>query len=425
MDQITRIRIKNARAIEAIEVDLSRPLTVLIGENGAGKSTIIECLELLRKAADPSFIQQFYHQHRGLSALLRKGTDTLEIGLVIQDDERVRPSIDYAFALTTRNNRTEVGYELLLVGPEDGHDEPLVAITRNENKGRMFDQRQKTLVDIPGAALLSEQLVITSFGNLPPQMAIERLLAVLRGIEVHLPFDTTAAWAARAYQFSRSMRSPSNFVPASRLELLGVNLASAWQALLNRESAHRNRSMDLVRLGIGERVDSVIISPDAGGGSVSLAVRFVDLREPVLASELSDGQLAWLAFVAMVRTNESRTLLAIDEPELHLHPHLLGGVIAMLQELNVPVLVATHSDRVLELLENPADAVRVCEFNEQGSIEVARLNAVELPRWLEHFGDFGRLRDAGYLRNVLLERSTSSASASIANDDEMHDEAGR
>ena len=42
------------RAIRYAEVEIS-PVTVLIGENGTGKSTIIECLEILRKAAEPSF----------------------------------------------------------------------------------------------------------------------------------------------------------------------------------------------------------------------------------------------------------------------------------------------------------------------------------------------------------------------------------
>ena len=37
--------------IESIDLEISRPLTVLIGENGSGKSTVVECLELLRKAA--------------------------------------------------------------------------------------------------------------------------------------------------------------------------------------------------------------------------------------------------------------------------------------------------------------------------------------------------------------------------------------
>ena len=71
MDRITRIYIKNVRAIKYVDLELS-PFTVLIGDNGAGKSTIIECLEVLRKAAGASFFEQLYSIHGGLEGLLRE-----------------------------------------------------------------------------------------------------------------------------------------------------------------------------------------------------------------------------------------------------------------------------------------------------------------------------------------------------------------
>ncbi|MEZ4267043.1 MAG: AAA family ATPase [Myxococcota bacterium] len=39
MDRVTRIRIENVRAIVSADIEVSCPFTVLIGENGAGKST--------------------------------------------------------------------------------------------------------------------------------------------------------------------------------------------------------------------------------------------------------------------------------------------------------------------------------------------------------------------------------------------------
>jgi predicted ATPase len=143
--------------------------------------------------------------------------------------------------------------------------------------------------------------------------------------------------------------------------------------------------------------------PDAGGGYVGLALKRADLAEPIPASNLSDGQLAWLAFVALARLNPGRSLLAVDEPEQHLHPSLLGRVVTMLASLpgGAPVVLSTHSDRVLELLDDPADAVRVCSL--VGSrADVSRIDAGELPRWLQQFGDLGQLRAAGYLSRVLV-----------------------
>ena len=403
MDRITQVRIKNVRSIEHIELDLTWPLTVLIGENGSGKSTIIECLELLRKAADPSFIQQFYHLHRGMPGLLRKGASAIELAVVVKDDTGKLPDMDYSVVLSKQLAGVVVQRELLLVGPMNHAEKPLTALRRTADQGEMFDQSARRLVPIPQGAMKHDQLVIASFGNLPPQEAIERLLRVLSGVEVHLPFDTLAAWAVQSVQRPPTLRGTGMLVPAERLTLLGHNLASAWSRLKNIDDAHWRHTMGLVRLGLGESVDSINTVADAGGGYVGLVLKRTDLPEPIPASNLSDGQLAWLAFVALAQLHAERSLLAVDEPELHLHPSLLGRVVTMLANLPgaAPVVLSTHSDRVLELLDDPAGAVRVCSLI-GGRTEVSRIDAGELPRWLKEFGDLGQLRAQGYLSRVLV-----------------------
>ncbi|MCA9712999.1 MAG: AAA family ATPase, partial [Myxococcales bacterium] len=138
----------------------------------------------------------------------------------------------------------------------------------------------------------------------------------------------------------------------------------------------------------------MVVKPDPGGGNVYLAVSVAGLPTPIMAGNLSDGQLAWLAFVAMTRLNPGRSILAIDEPELHLHPHLLGGVAALLQQVAAPVLLATHADRLLEQLDDPARSVRVCTLDDRGRAGLSTLDPVELSRWLAQFGDLGQLRSA-------------------------------
>mgnify|MGYP003592898466 CR=1 FL=1 len=53
----------------------------------------------------------------------------------------------------------------------------------------------------------------------------------------------------------------------------------------------------------------------------------------------------------------------MDEPELHLHPGLLTRVVQFLAASaeSHPVLLATHSDHLLDALTEPARSVRVCE----------------------------------------------------------------
>lgn len=105
----------------------------------------------------------------------------------------------------------------------------------------------------------------------------------------------------------------------------------------------------------------------------------------------------------MAHLNTNRSLLIVDEPELHMHPSLLGRVVALLSTLpgGASVILSTHSDRVLEMLDQPADAVRVCALEGSRAV-VSQIDASELPRWLERFGDLGQIRASGYLPRLLM-----------------------
>ena len=66
--RVTRIDIEGFRVVDKLSLEL-RPLNVLIGENGSGKSTVLEAFELIRKAATMSgdqFISDLHNLHGGV-----------------------------------------------------------------------------------------------------------------------------------------------------------------------------------------------------------------------------------------------------------------------------------------------------------------------------------------------------------------------
>lgn len=393
MDRITQITIKNVRAIESLTLDLSRSVTVLIGENGSCKSTVIECCELLRKASEPNFLQEFYSTHRAMPGLLRKGATSLEMAVLVQDDTDQLPTLQYQFALASSNGYARVDTERLTVQPLREPSGVHKAFLRRESGCEVWDVETERLLAIPAAEVRPDQLLLSSLGRYSPQPSLNRMLTALNGIEVHLPFETIASWAARTYQRPEGVRAAATHLPASRLGLLGGNLPNAWSELKNRDQAHWDFTMELVRLGLGDRVDNVVVTPDPGGGNVYLGLRFEDLPEPVMAGNLSDGQLAWLGWVAMTRLNAGRSLLAVDEPELHLHPALLGRVISLLSNLDggAPVILTTHSDRVIEMLDDPVDAVRVCSLEGNRAV-VSRIDSENNLRRRQQFEHLGQTR---------------------------------
>jgi len=92
----------------------------------------------------------------------------------------------------------------------------------------------------------------------------------------------------------------------------------------------------------------------------------------------------------------------MDEPELHLHPALLARVVGLLEEAaeHAPVVLATHSDRLLDALTDPVASVVLCELDEQRAVRLRRPNAERLADWLEEYRGFGSIRAEGYEAHV-------------------------
>jgi predicted ATPase len=136
--------------------------------------------------------------------------------------------------------------------------------------------------------------------------------------------------------------------------------------------------------------------------------------KPLPLESLSEGQVAYLSFIALAELNRGRSLLAFDEPENHLHPALLSRVVWMFEEIaeDCPVIVATQSDRLLDGLDKPEQSVVLCELDSQRATRLRRPNTERLAEWLINYRGLGTLRAEGYEQHVFDdERPLSEAKA--------------
>jgi predicted ATPase len=109
----------------------------------------------------------------------------------------------------------------------------------------------------------------------------------------------------------------------------------------------------------------------------------------------------------MARLNHGRSLLAVDEPELHLHPRLLARVMGFFQSIaeRCPVVLATHSRRLLDELRDPASSAVLCELDEHNATRLRYPDRAALEDWLKDYEGLGRLLDAGYESEVMVPRT--------------------
>ncbi len=367
-------------------------LTVLIGDNGTGKSSILEACEILRHAADAhSFLGTFSSVHGGVHELRRFDATTVGLEAVVSHG---RDELVYSVSVGDRG----IEHETLKVGST-------VHLDRNHASAFVFEERRGKRVEYK--SIDADRTMLAAQAQIPSQSVYQTLAAALASTEVHPPFDTTSRWVARAIKRESPLRSSLTVAPARRLGMLGENLANAFHELHNHPRAQWDETVEMVRLGLGYDVEDVKTEAQPGGGAIALSLRMNNPQMVLPAYALSDGMLAYLAFVAVFRlADEGKCgLLAFDEPETHMHPELLARVMDFMHSAAEarPVLLSTHSDRLLDCLENPAGSVVLCELDDRKATRLQRPDPKRLSSWLKHYSGIGTVRTAGH-QNGLFPR---------------------
>jgi predicted ATPase len=400
--RLVEMRIRGLRTLADVTLQLGG-LTVLIGDNSTGKSSILEALRIARLVAGRDFMGRMSLEHVLVSAI-RRDSSELKLDLRVEQADRnfvYALSFDPAARVVTHECIYELAPGLDIRSAASSTSDLRPVIIRGADKFTVVATGREQPVSSP----LS---LFEYFGVLPDIEAVGIIREALEGIDVHLPFAVTPGWAARSIGQRTALREPQVLEPIHRLDLFAANLANVYHHLRNSDSDWQT-TLELLQLGLGPELTDVQ-TPTAGGGHMSLALRLRGLGQ-VPAFHLSGGQLAYLAFVALVQLDQGRTLLAFDEPEHHLHPALLGRVLQLFEEASTryPVILATHSDRLLDSLPDPASAVLVCELDSQYRTRLRQLDAAQLEKWMKRYRGLGNIRAAGQLRSVVVVDGDNAA----------------
>lgn len=134
------------------------------------------------------------------------------------------------------------------------------------------------------------------------------------------------------------------------------------------------------------------------GGSVEVYFAEGDLALP--ASRISDGSLRYLGLLALLLDPDPPFLIAIEEPEMGLHPDLVPKMADLLVDgsSRCQLVVTIHSDVLVDALSERPDSVVGCEKH-NGHTTMNRLDSVELAHWLETYR-LGQLWTSGELGGV-------------------------
>ena len=348
---LSGLRIENYRGIKLLELLLGET-TILVGENNCGKTTVLHalraCLYMLRSAGRASPFEEFDLHFDSRSA---DPTTAPPIAITLTFEES--KAGDWSDEVEQRLGGD--GGVIALVPPDD----------RSRVQLRVNAEYSKVTQDIETTFEF-----LDASGNALPAKNRGRLSA----LQQLRPLFYLSALRDAGKEFSRSSQFWSPFVKNSQIDPTKKAEIEAQLEIINAQiieahgtfkgvREHLSKVQDLVALG-GHDVVSVDAVPARvfdmlnrtqvsiasstgaklpigrhGEGTQSLTVLM--LFDAFLKSELARKQ----------GIKESKPIVALEEPEAHLHPNAVRALWKTLRDIDGQKLIATHSGDLLSEVE--------------------------------------------------------------------------
>ena len=341
---ITRVQVKNFRNLADIDVQLG-PLTVLVGRNGTGKSTFLDALRFVRDALRLG-LDTAISQRDGVSAIRRRSSNVeinhLEIGLEVEEDNG---AAYYSFVIfREQDEKSYVKHELLEV------------TYSGQSKKVLFETRDGKWITSPNDVWMpsetaSEILIDTDDLMLPTLCRFFR--------DLRAPFNHIIATNFYAV-FPNTLRTPQRLTSEAVLAEDGKNLATTLRDIKKHSQFYPDLATALGRVVEGVREIRV---QDVGGYLVTELEHEMGNGQTAwfpLAQE-SDGTLRVLGLLAALYQGAPHSLIAIEEPELSIHPGALAVLSEVIEEAATrsQVLITTQSPDLISRFS--ADQLRIVE----------------------------------------------------------------
>ena len=364
MTQIRRIVIKGFRSLKDIDLEM-RPMMVMIGANGAGKTSFMDALSLLSASARGSLNQHLNDLGGYLSLRTRDFAGNITLGTEVNfpNEEPLKYSIQTAPRL--------LGY---YISQE-------VLFQERDDLFRYIISQDGLVYHTNSAGLL----VQSEFAYNDQESALFQVPRVFNQME-HIWYILNAVAQYHVLNVGRlaPVKLPQQLRPAMLPGQNGEDLAPFLHYL--RES-NRDR-FEAVEDSLKAAYPSfeTLGFPAVAAGMIAMTWKDRRFRNPFYMSELSEGILRFLWLVSLLQSPHLPTITMIDEPEVSLHPELLSLLADLLREasLRTHIVVATHSDRLVRFLE-PKEVV-VMDINEEGgAATMAWGDELDLDEWLKDY----------------------------------------
>lgn len=344
---IEHIRIKNFKSIRSLELDL-RPLNILIGANGVGKSNFISFFKLINRIGEGRL--QEYIASQDLENLLYFGRKTSDFIHGFLDFENTNV---YSFDLKPQSNEgAYLDREIKLYNKRPfGDKSKIYSLWNHWIEG---GNKETYLID-------------------DNHTGAYNLLSYLRSFKIYHFHDTSD---------SSRMKQPCKLEDNILLREDGSNLA-AFLYLLQETKPIEYRRIEATIRSIAPFFDRFDLKPRALRPD-EILLEWREKGSDVYRNvhHFSDGTLRFIALSTLLLQPNLPPTILIDEPELGLHPFAINQLAGLLRKAahRSQVILSTQSVNLVNNFE-PEDIVAVDREGKESVFH--RLDSSALENWLD------------------------------------------
>lgn len=325
------VRIKNYRVLKDVELTDLQPLTVLLGKNGSGKSTIFDVFAFLSDCFTDGLRKAV--ETRGRFKELRSRDATGPIVIEVRYREPNLSPITYHLEIDEGERGPVVEVEWLAF-TRGASGRPFRFLDFKRGQGEAVSGEKPDVDDArqPENLKKPDAIAVSALGQFEKHPRVAALRDFITGW--YLSYLTTTSSGARHIPEAG---------PQERLTQTGSNLANVVQYLAEQHPERLQRIVGVLRdrvPGLGD-VDTRLLDT----GHLLLQVKDAAFKDPVQARFVSDGTLKLLAYLTVLYDPEPPPFVGIEEPENFLYPEFLEELAGECRSASdhSQVLVTTHS----------------------------------------------------------------------------------
>jgi predicted ATPase len=381
---IRRLKVSGLLSFGLHGIDLPlEPLNVLIGPNGSGKSNLLEVLALLK--ASPSNLPRPVKEMGGVEEWLWKGKASAREAFLdaVVDYPRGKRPLRHVLKITEHGGRFEVADERIENETPNAGQSDVDFYYRFQAGHPVLNDRSDEKRALRRDTIKPEQSILSQVRDPESLPALYWLQEQYDKIQLYRnwSFGPSASWRREQSAHGRS----------DALSDGGENLALVLSNFSSRDRGELVESLKQLFEGIEDLRVAV------SGGNVLLFLVESGGRE-IPAARLSDGTLRYLSLLAILLHPNPPPLVALEEPELGLHPDVLPHLAELLVKASerMQLVVTTHSRVLVDALTDRPSSVVVCT-KENGESRFERLDEANLTAWLEKYslGDLWSMGELG------------------------------